>query len=465
MSKTKKLIIKILTYILSVLPFLFVAIIGFPIAGMAYTETTKVVGLRTIPVNVVGTGSMYPSLFWESSEGGPEDESKKVIEEYRTTPHLYRLYDGFPFLGKTFLRRDIGYGDIVSFRKEKTIEILKTSNKDVSSGFIKRVIAVGGDAIELRDGFVYKNGQLLSEPYISSPRSTYGGTIIKDCIKTTVPQDKYLVLGDNRKVSTDSRFELGFISREDIEYLLPYSEQRIYESLWRDTRRDSELLGQPTLSSTEFVDLINKVRVSKGLAKLTGKLALVKSATVRGEKLLIDRETSYKMDQAIASVGYKNIILGEFVSYGHYTAKELLENLLFNTDTAKQILHKDFADIGISNVNKEISSCPSQVIVGHLGGYVPAQYDASVLKSWTELHDNLRAVIPSWEKALDYDTVDKDKLNALLTIFRRRLRLAEDIINTIEKKEWFTVDQESRIKADDADSQTAKSLSEELNKE
>lgn len=450
--------------LLQILPIVVVVTLSVPIVGMAVNEGEKTLGLKTIPVPVVGTGSMYPSLYWSKDEGGPEDETKKVIEEYRTTPHLYRRFPGITFAGRIYLRHSVNYGDMVAFKNAATASILKADGKDISAGFIKRVIGVPGDTIELRDGFVYKNGTLLPEPYISTPRSTYGGTTLADCIKLVVPSGKYFVLGDNRKVSSDSRYELGLVDDQDIEFVLPFSEQKIYESLWRDTGKDAELLGQPTLAAGDFLSLVNAVRSAKGVAKLTLRPALVKSSSSRGTHLLSDPKTTYSMQQAISDSGYSNILLGEFVSHGHFTASELLENLLYQSTTAKQITNPQFTDLGVASVDHEVNGCPTQVIVGELGGYIPPSYDQATTDSWRGLRDNLQKILPSWEQATSYNNIDQSKLNSLLAILRRRLALANEIVASMENKIWLTPDQEIRIKNDAGDATAAEALASELNK-
>jgi signal peptidase I len=92
-------------------------------------------------------------------------------------------------------------GEIIVFRYPR----------DPSRDFIKRVIAVPGDTVEIKEGRVFVNGQLLNENYIlEKTRGSYP--------LSTVPEGHVFVMGDNRNNSEDSRFrDVGFVSKDMIK--------------------------------------------------------------------------------------------------------------------------------------------------------------------------------------------------------------------------------------------------------
>jgi signal peptidase I len=114
------------------------------------------------PVKVEGT-SMMPSL---------EDQERIFVNKL-----VYRL-------------EPIQRGDIVVFRYPR----------DPSKSFIKRVIGLAGDHIQIDAGRVYVNGKRLDEDYVPQIYED-----IRSYPEIVVPADCYFVLGDHRSLSNDSR--------------------------------------------------------------------------------------------------------------------------------------------------------------------------------------------------------------------------------------------------------------------
>lgn len=79
---------------------------------------------------------------------------------------------------------------------------------DPSRDFVKRIIGLPGDTVEIRDGYVYINGNPLSEDYVSN-RDNYSMEPVK------IPPGHYFAMGDNRPNSADSRF-WGFVPEDNI---------------------------------------------------------------------------------------------------------------------------------------------------------------------------------------------------------------------------------------------------------
>lgn len=98
--------------------------------------------------------------------------------------------------------------------KRRDVVVYKApNNPDVD--YFKRIVGLPGEEIEIRDGKVYINGQLLDEPYLASDTITYEHTFLKEGQKLVISQGQYFVMGDNRPHSSDSRAH-GPIPKESI---------------------------------------------------------------------------------------------------------------------------------------------------------------------------------------------------------------------------------------------------------
>jgi signal peptidase I len=92
----------------------------------------------------------------------------------------------------------------------QTLGVAQPENPD----YVKRVIGLPGDTIELKDGQLYRNGVAVAEPYLNTPPDT------RPFAPVTVPDGMLFVLGDNRLQSGDSRFQppdgLGWVPENKV---------------------------------------------------------------------------------------------------------------------------------------------------------------------------------------------------------------------------------------------------------
>lgn len=111
-----------------------------------------------------------------------------------------------PFTGKYLIEgQDPERGDIIVFLYPE----------DNSLDYIKRIVGIPGDVIEMRDKQLYRNGEAVKEEYILPG---HPGMLVpkRDIMPPiTVPAGEYFVMGDNRDGSADSRF-WGTVTRGDI---------------------------------------------------------------------------------------------------------------------------------------------------------------------------------------------------------------------------------------------------------
>jgi signal peptidase I len=120
------------------------------------------------------------------------------IESISMQPSLYP--------GDYVLINKIAYNLNRTPRRGEVI-VFKYPPKPDAIPYIKRVIGIPGDRIQITNGKIYINGELMEEPYIKVA-TNHGGD-------WTVPSDQYFVMGDNRNNSSDSR-AWGYVPSENI---------------------------------------------------------------------------------------------------------------------------------------------------------------------------------------------------------------------------------------------------------
>ena len=109
--------------------------------------------------------------------------------------------------GEVLLEKKIGYNS--SSIKRFDIVVIKTGNEEI----IKRIIGMPGEHISYKNNKLYINDKIVKETF--NFRNTEDFNLEEICNCTSIPEGKYLVLGDNRPISKDSR-TIGLIDEKDI---------------------------------------------------------------------------------------------------------------------------------------------------------------------------------------------------------------------------------------------------------
>ena len=133
-----------------------------------------------------------------------------IVKESSLEPTLYE--NNYLIINKlSYFHKDHpGYGDIIVFKSD-----LEKTDGTGKKLLIKRVIGVEGDKMTIQDGKVYRNGELLDEPYIHGQETMADEGM--DIVDLEVGEDELFCMGDNREVSLDSRSpQVGNVDEDDV---------------------------------------------------------------------------------------------------------------------------------------------------------------------------------------------------------------------------------------------------------
>ncbi len=129
--------------------------------------------------------------------------SPRAIDGVSMFPYLHN--NDFILVYKLeYLSSDPKRGDVAVFKHSETQD------------YIKRVIGLPGETIKIQNCKVYINGQLLDEPYLDSSVCTEPQATIREGVPYKIPEGEFVLIGDNRPQSTDSR-EFGAVPKDYIE--------------------------------------------------------------------------------------------------------------------------------------------------------------------------------------------------------------------------------------------------------
>lgn len=175
--------------------------------------------------------------------------SESMLQTLQVGDHLLvnKFIYGIKIPAKLTLKhRKVGSWDIPVPSGLANITLIPVSNpkfqdiivfeypEDPSKDFIKRVIGLPGDTVELRDGVLWRNGEQMTEPYLAHLPPKSFGMHLSNFGPITVPEDKYFTMGDNRNNSHDSRY-WGFVERGAIlgkAWIIYWSWESLFDIRW-----------------------------------------------------------------------------------------------------------------------------------------------------------------------------------------------------------------------------------------
>lgn len=281
-------------------------------------------------------------------ELGILDKIQKV--QVSGTSMMPAIFDGSEISLNNPRKFGLERGDIVSFNNEETGGL----------SYLKRIIALPGEKIAIKNGHVSVNDQILKETYTLNDLPTFGNTAVLDCESYTVPSDSYFVLGDNRTVSSDSRV-IGFVKEKDIEGVMKTKLKT--EFLNFDQRQG---ILKKNVDQLELLSSMNQLRRQKQVAPLSLNEQLSQMARERAQVISNNLSDWKRKVEDLESVlernGYITNLVHEYVTFGYLDAQGILDQILDLHKEKEAFLSESYTEVGVGVTEITKGECTFPVI-------------------------------------------------------------------------------------------------------
>ncbi len=302
--------------------------------------------------------------------------------------------------------------------------------------YMKRIIGMPGDHYSIKNGYVTINGQILKEPYVLNELPTYGNSALSDCEDYLVPEHSFVVMGDNRTVSQDSRI-IGFVDRADIEGVIKVHLKVSYLS-----PDEAKNVLVKSVDAKKFVELLNSHRDASrsGTLRLSSKLNGVAS---KRSVMVRDQFDSWKklqlpVDQTLEKEGYRFNLSHEYVTFGYLDESALSNQILESVKEKDEFLSGKYLDVGVGTSERVVGSCTYPVISVILGWPSNPDYPKATIDSWKQEMDTTAQNLKYLQSFVGNSSYDQIKIRRYITLEAKMNEISTRLYMRTKNNQWFT---------------------------
>lgn len=330
-------------------------------------------------------------------------------------------------------------GDIVSFKNIETGGLY----------YLKRVVGLPGEKVSLKKGLVSIDNRFLEEEYILNNAPTFGNTFLVECNTYAVPENHYLVLGDNRTVSLDSRV-VGFVARKDIDGVIKTSSRKVFV----DEQKQGEIL-RVSFDVNTLLKEINEERKKLKKEPLVVSNSLKEVAQDRANQIKENfdnwKTKTIPLDQLLGQKNYQYNLAHEFITFGYLNEKDVVKQILELPTERSAFLSDNYLDLGVGVVEKTNNECTFPIILIIVVWPTAPTYSQEIINSWAEEVTLSRQMLANLQSYFGNTNFDQVKLRELTEEAAQISERASQISQKVSTNEWVDsreIDQYKKLESE-----------------
>jgi signal peptidase I len=321
-------------------------------------------------------------------------------------------------------------GDLISFSNSMTR----------GKRYLKRIIGIPNEKVVIKNGLVIINGKALDENYTLKNQSTYGSTKLIECEEYTIPSGQYLVLGDNRTGSSDSRM-IGFVDRNDIDGVIKTNLTDNY----LDSQTQYKITNQ-NIDPTALIIKLNEVRSAKNLSPLKTHPVLNQMATEMSGKIrdnFNDWEKQNFSEIVFKNKKYHFNHISEYDTFGYNSEQDVIDQIFDTQYLDSSYLSNEYSEIGIGISEGKNKECTFPIVSVILSEPKIPTYDQTDLDIWAKYSKLDQESIDNLQTWKGNPEIDQTKLEKYIQILKQMQPISQDIYHkemSGQKLTWDDLD-------------------------